>query len=392
MPVLLKKKISINRSEQRRMGGGSAQLQPLSEIEELAVALVGHDSRLVTTRGVAEPSLVSRQPDTVVSLQPSTPPAPSAAAAITSEEEEEEDEPISVEQEEEEANIFVGAEEPAAISIEMDEAPRPNGVQVATPRRDILHTPTPRRSGQRGEQSPTLNGQTECLISLCRETVMIGRDLIQGFEGFSTNWSQFSTNWSQFSTNWSQFNTNFSNWSSMQTEIARETLEAIREQTAATIALQHVLLAGHGTAPQGVVSARSEHSPSTRASTEDAVPPDSEVVPQVSASTLSPPPQQEVLPSHAAHCVRVGMRRLKRVGGVRTWGGKGPGGKRGRRCQASAGKAKMKPHANETFDVTVNENVNIHNESSCKAFINELLMQQLSSCVTATGYWSSGGG
>uniref|UniRef100_UPI00398F6DEB uncharacterized protein n=1 Tax=Pristiophorus japonicus TaxID=55135 RepID=UPI00398F6DEB len=81
-----KKKISINRAEQRATGGGdSAQLQPLSEIEECAVALVGIESRSATTRGLAEPSLESRQPEKRVSLQPSIAPPP-----FTSEDEEEE--------------------------------------------------------------------------------------------------------------------------------------------------------------------------------------------------------------------------------------------------------------------------------------------------------------
>uniref|UniRef100_UPI00398E6078 putative nuclease HARBI1 n=1 Tax=Pristiophorus japonicus TaxID=55135 RepID=UPI00398E6078 len=96
-----------------------------------------------------------------------------------------------------------------------------------------------------------MEGQTESLISLCRETVEIGRDLIQGFAGLSANWSQFSATWSEFSMN-------FSNWSSVQTQTARETLEAIHEETIATNALRRALMAAHGAAPQGVVSARSE--------------------------------------------------------------------------------------------------------------------------------------
>uniref|UniRef100_UPI00398ECAA4 myb-related transcription factor, partner of profilin-like isoform X2 n=1 Tax=Pristiophorus japonicus TaxID=55135 RepID=UPI00398ECAA4 len=56
-----RKKISINRSEQRRTGGSSATVHILNEYEELAVALVGSESHSVMTHGVAEPTLESRE-------------------------------------------------------------------------------------------------------------------------------------------------------------------------------------------------------------------------------------------------------------------------------------------------------------------------------------------
>uniref|UniRef100_UPI00398E890F uncharacterized protein isoform X3 n=1 Tax=Pristiophorus japonicus TaxID=55135 RepID=UPI00398E890F len=227
------------------------------------------------------------QPEKLVQLQL----AP-AAAPTTSEEEQEETEeqeyfPYLEQEEEEEVedddpeilqdpSIFVVRDEPAVISVERKEAPEPIGVQPATPRCDILRT-----SGQRGEQSPTLEGQTECLISMCRETVTIGRELIQRFHQFSNRLSQFSMT--------------FSNWSVMQTELARDTLEGIRELTAATNALRHVLLAGHGTAPQGVVLVQSG-TPSTQVSMVDTVPLDSEDERHDSPSTPTLPPWQEVLP------------------------------------------------------------------------------------------------
>uniref|UniRef100_UPI00398E9F48 myb-related transcription factor, partner of profilin-like n=1 Tax=Pristiophorus japonicus TaxID=55135 RepID=UPI00398E9F48 len=71
-----RKKISINQREQCRTGGGSAMFHALSGYEELAVALVGPESRSVTTRGVAEPTLDSRQVS-VVSMDTSTTPEPS---------------------------------------------------------------------------------------------------------------------------------------------------------------------------------------------------------------------------------------------------------------------------------------------------------------------------
>uniref|UniRef100_UPI00398F69A1 tyrosine-protein kinase Src42A-like n=1 Tax=Pristiophorus japonicus TaxID=55135 RepID=UPI00398F69A1 len=68
-------------------------------------------------------------------------------------------------------------------------------------------------------------------------------------------------------------------WNSLlaaaRSQTARETLEAIQQQTATTNALRHALLAGHGVAPQVVVSARSD-TLSTQASMEGTVPPDSE--------------------------------------------------------------------------------------------------------------------
>uniref|UniRef100_UPI00398E514E uncharacterized protein n=1 Tax=Pristiophorus japonicus TaxID=55135 RepID=UPI00398E514E len=240
-----RKKISINRAEQRRMGGCSAQVQILSEYEELAVALVGPDSCSVTTHGVVESTLESRghihYSCTVKYLAGGRGGTAANCGARAG----------GGGGGRGQYYFCGGGEQPAAISIETDEAPGPSGVQVVTSRREILQTPTPRRSGQRGGQSPTMEGQTESLISLCRETVAIGHDLIQGFAGFSANWSQFFANWGVFSTN-------FSNWSSVQAQTAREKLEAIRQQTAATNALRHALLVGRGAAPQGVVSARSE--------------------------------------------------------------------------------------------------------------------------------------
>uniref|UniRef100_UPI00398E952D uncharacterized protein n=1 Tax=Pristiophorus japonicus TaxID=55135 RepID=UPI00398E952D len=118
-------------------------------------------------------------------------------------------------------------DEPTVTSLEIEEALGPSGVQPATPRRIILRMPTPRRLGQRGQQSPPMVDQLE---GLCSETVAIGRELLQGF---------------------TQFAREFSHVSAMQLEIARQTLEEMCEQTAATNALRHALLAGHGTAPIG---------------------------------------------------------------------------------------------------------------------------------------------
>uniref|UniRef100_UPI00398EA965 uncharacterized protein n=1 Tax=Pristiophorus japonicus TaxID=55135 RepID=UPI00398EA965 len=239
-----RRRLSINPSKGGRWGD-IAQLQPLKSIEERALVLVGRESRAITTRGLAESSHASRDPDTLVLVQSDDDELDEPIPEMYVEELEQE---LDREGEEElelqyEEVVDVGEGDPAVISIESDEASGPSVVQLVTPRSDISHTPTPQTSGQQGEQSPTSDRQTECLISLCRETVTIGRDLIQGIDGFSTNWSQFSTTWSQF-------NTNFTNWSSVQTEIVRETLEMICEQTAATNALRHALLAGHSAAPK----------------------------------------------------------------------------------------------------------------------------------------------
>uniref|UniRef100_UPI00398EBCC5 uncharacterized protein n=1 Tax=Pristiophorus japonicus TaxID=55135 RepID=UPI00398EBCC5 len=237
--------------------GCPAMLHTLTAYKELAVALVGPESRSVISRGVAEPTLETCQ--VVVESVESTTTEPSPASQEAEEDEEPLQTPAAVLQQEEEEEkteteeeeiFFAGEEQPAAISVEMEEAPGPSSVQVVTPRRVTLQTPIPRRSGQRGEQSPALEGQTKSLISLCRETVAIGRDLIHGFKGFSANWNQCPASWSEFCQN-------FSNWSSEQLLTAREILVAIRQQTAATNALRHTLLAGHGAAPQGVESDRS---------------------------------------------------------------------------------------------------------------------------------------
>uniref|UniRef100_UPI00398F1530 uncharacterized protein n=1 Tax=Pristiophorus japonicus TaxID=55135 RepID=UPI00398F1530 len=259
-----RKMISMNNREQRRTGKGSAILHTLTAYEELAVALVGPESHSVTSRGVAEPTLETCQ--VVVESLESTAIEPSP----TSQEAEEEEEPLQTPaavlhqeeeeeepEEEEEFFLWVGNNlRPARLRWKKhrDQAVSRWRRQGASHCKRRLH------GGPVSVASNRLpwGGQTESLISLCRETVANGRDLIQGFEGFSANWSQFSANWSQFPASWSEFSQNFSNWSSEQSLVARETLEAIRQQTAATSALWHALLAGHGAAPQGVVSARNE--------------------------------------------------------------------------------------------------------------------------------------
>uniref|UniRef100_UPI00398F8916 uncharacterized protein n=1 Tax=Pristiophorus japonicus TaxID=55135 RepID=UPI00398F8916 len=95
--------------------GGCAMLQSLNAYEELAVALVGPESHLVTTRNVAEPTLESRQQVLMESTDTST------DQSGHSQEEEPEEEPVQTpaasvreqeeEEEEEQEIFFVGAGE-----------------------------------------------------------------------------------------------------------------------------------------------------------------------------------------------------------------------------------------------------------------------------------------
>uniref|UniRef100_UPI00398EC94E uncharacterized protein n=1 Tax=Pristiophorus japonicus TaxID=55135 RepID=UPI00398EC94E len=169
------KKTSINHCEQCRTGGGCVMLQSLSAYEVLAVALVGPESRSVTTRGVAESTFESRQQ---MSVESSTDPSG------TSQEEEPEEEPLQTpaavpeqeEEEEEKKRFFLwGGEQPAVISFEMDESPGPSGVQVVTPRHMTLHTPTPRRFGQHAMQSPTMEDYYPCAGRRSRSVATLSR-------------------------------------------------------------------------------------------------------------------------------------------------------------------------------------------------------------------------
>uniref|UniRef100_UPI00398F5002 uncharacterized protein n=1 Tax=Pristiophorus japonicus TaxID=55135 RepID=UPI00398F5002 len=292
MPVLLKTKISNNHSEQRCTGGGTAQLQPLSDLEERAAALVGHESRSATTRGLAEPSYASRQPEMLVEVAHA--PAPTGG-----EEEQEEDEQYTTTEPEEaeEEEQFMEGDEPAAtldFSIETRGNRTKRRAAGSAKGHYSAHT-DPTEVGSARSALVSHDNRLEGLISWCAEMVAISRELLQGFTQFTRDFSQVSAVQAEL------------------LEVARQTLEQMREQTAATNALRHALLAEHGAALLGVMLRRSI-SLNTQTSTEEPLPPGSEDDPTVSLSTPTPPPRQAVFPLPAACQLRLDLRGPKRAG------------------------------------------------------------------------------
>uniref|UniRef100_UPI00398E9065 uncharacterized protein n=1 Tax=Pristiophorus japonicus TaxID=55135 RepID=UPI00398E9065 len=213
-----KRKLSNNRREQRRTGGGSAQLQQLSEIEECVAALVGADSRLATTRGVAEPTHASRHlaPEAQREALATAPATLEVLMTTGGEEEHETTEPEEMEEEDalnthnipETSASPVG---PAAMSLFLNkEVVGPSGMQLAMPRRSLVLTQTPRRSGQCSQHTPNLANRIEGLTRLCEETVAINRKHLQAFVEFTRD---------------------FSCVSARQAEASQQTLMELRAQT-----------------------------------------------------------------------------------------------------------------------------------------------------------------
>uniref|UniRef100_UPI00398F4709 high affinity immunoglobulin gamma Fc receptor I-like n=1 Tax=Pristiophorus japonicus TaxID=55135 RepID=UPI00398F4709 len=139
---------------------------------------------------------------------------------------------------------------PAATkSASTDEAVRPRGFQLATPRPTSLFAPTPPRPGQPGQHTPPPADRIEGLTKLCLESVAISRELLQAFGVYTRDMSQASAR---------------------NSENMQQMIQEMRAQTAAIDALRHAIAAEHSIAPQGAAARTT--SASAQASQEEALP------------------------------------------------------------------------------------------------------------------------
>uniref|UniRef100_UPI00398F573C uncharacterized protein n=1 Tax=Pristiophorus japonicus TaxID=55135 RepID=UPI00398F573C len=211
---LLQKKLSKNRAEQRRTGGGPPVMCELTDIEERALALVGIHNHS-STRAAAEPDVMPPQPRAQsLPTAPRQGDDPEAASAVdrasgveeprisavelqvvlSTDDSEELEEPAATSSR---SSTPITFSAPAAMSSSIVEVAGPSTLLQGTPSVS-MPAPTSRRLVRHSRTAPRSADLSGDMVHLSKRNVDIGQQILQTMGGISQQLGTISANMTEY--------------------------------------------------------------------------------------------------------------------------------------------------------------------------------------------------